>query len=187
MKEQRYAIGEERRALARERDAWENSEEVQALLQQRDVIRQQNGIFNGVLKQWQEQTPEWQNYLAQRRAFNERAAQLSEQENALGELEKQYEEKRVRLRQEAEQRAQDEYDSQMRSSEWGRKNTTGSWQCSSSARQTGMKAQDIFFRMEVCWISVGVRTKGDGRRITGKSEVYSALLKLAIIQKSPKE
>ena len=79
MKEQRYAIGEERRALARERDAWENSEEVQALLQQRDVIRQQNGIFNGVLKQWQEQTPEWQNYLAQRRAFNERAAQLSEQ------------------------------------------------------------------------------------------------------------
>lgn len=119
MKEQRYAIGEERRALARERDAWENSEEVQALLQQRDVIRQQNGIFNGVLKQWQEQTPEWQNYLAQRRAFNERAAQLSEQENSLGELEKQYEEKRGRLRQEAEQRAQDEYDSQMRSSGMG--------------------------------------------------------------------
>lgn len=119
VKEQRYAIGEERRALARERDAWENSEEVQALLQQRDVIRQQNGIFNGVLKQWQEQTPEWQNYLAQRRAFNERAAQLSEQENALGELEKQYEEKRGRLRQEAEQRAQDEYDSQMRSSGMG--------------------------------------------------------------------
>ena len=66
------------RVLREERKAWEQSAEIQQLIAERNAVRKENGMFNGVLKKWQEDHPEWQAYLDQRRAYNDRARRLVE-------------------------------------------------------------------------------------------------------------
>ena len=71
------------RVLREERKAWEQSAEIQQLIAERNAVRKENGMFNGVLKKWQEDHPEWQAYLDQRRAYNDRARRLVELEEQL--------------------------------------------------------------------------------------------------------
>ena len=76
-------IREQQRVLREERKAWEQSAEIQQLIAERNAVRKENGMFNGVLKKWQEDHPEWQAYLDQRRAYNDRARRLVELEEQL--------------------------------------------------------------------------------------------------------
>jgi hypothetical protein len=73
----------EKRALAQERSAWEDSEAVRDILAKREAAKKERGIFR--LKEWQEQSQDWKTYEQHRKAFDERAARLREQEGALNE------------------------------------------------------------------------------------------------------
>nr|DAO14499.1 MAG TPA: Large polyvalent protein associated domain 23 [Caudoviricetes sp.] len=70
-------------SLRVERKAWENSTAVTDVRAQRDAVRRQYGMFSQQMKDWEANTPAWQEYAAQRDAYKKQAVELSERRDAV--------------------------------------------------------------------------------------------------------
>ena len=72
--------------LRAERKAWEGSTAVTDIRAQRDAVRRQYGMFSQQMKDWEANTPAWQEYAAQRDAYKKHAVELSERRDAVDDV-----------------------------------------------------------------------------------------------------
>lgn len=89
-------LREEARRLKEERNAWEDSKAVVQIKTRRNMAREQMGLFG--IREWDSSTPEWQEYLAKRKQYNERARALQDRLDAIDEQLKSSAETRAQQR-----------------------------------------------------------------------------------------
>lgn len=76
-------LKEETASLREQRKSWENSTAVEEIRTERDALRKKYGMFSTQLKEWEANTPAWQDYVKQRDAFKQQAIELNDRRDAV--------------------------------------------------------------------------------------------------------